>query len=206
MEGYLYCGVPEAMAIGVAKRAKSARWWVRDAHPRIPRDSIRRSVADAMAMWARCGDVNAREAESEQQADFVVQVTSIDGPQGVLADCMLPGPPVQICRMDKAEMLTIQLGPNVSQGLIDADRMLRHEIGHFWGLGHHPRGTGGLMDPVYSLKIWDAQSADIEAFRELYGEPVQIPTPPTAGQPGEPYYTVMFDRQGVEVARFRRFE
>lgn len=208
MEGYLYCGLAVQLETMEIRRSNLTRWWVQpDNWPdRAPREIVRRCVASAMGMWAGVANVKAIEVSSEAEADFVVKASQIDGRQGVLADCMLPGPRVQVCRCDNAEMWTVQLGPAVDASLIDLDRVLRHEIGHFWGIGHDRQGAKSLMAPTYSRSIWQPQEWDVQQIQSLYGPPVQIPTPPTAGQPGEPYYIITYDRQGVEVARFRKFE
>jgi hypothetical protein len=103
-------------------------------------------------------------------------------------------------------MWTVQLGPSVSSSLIDLDRVLRHEIGHFWGIGHDRKGAQSLMAPTYSRSIWSAQEWDVSQIQSLYGKretpPPSPASPPTTDD--DPYYTVLFNRAGSEICRFKR--
>lgn len=201
MEGYLYCGLALNLETMEVRRSRSTKWWVRDGIDKAPRDVIRRCVADAMLMWSRHANVSAIEASSEQDADFLVITSSIDGRQGVLADCQLPGPRQQLCRIDNAEAWTVQLGPSVANNVIDLDRVMKHEIGHFWGIGHDRQGAKSLMAPTYSRSIFDAKEWDIEMIQSLYGPPMSIP------EPGQiPTYQVWYDQNGKEMKRFRLTE
>lgn len=208
MDGYLFCGLSEQLETLEVRQSNLTRWWVApDGWPdRAPRDVVRRCVVDAIAMWAEHAPLQGVEASSEAEADLVVRPAAIDGGMGVLADCMLPGPRVQVLRCDNAEMWTVQLGPSVSSSLIDLDRVLRHEIGHFWGIGHDRKGAQSLMAPTYSRSIWSAQEWDVSQIQSLYGKretpPPSPASPPTTDD--DPYYTVLFNRAGSEICRFKR--
>lgn len=201
MDGTFFCGLSEHLETMEVRRSPRCKWWVRDGLSRVPRDVVRRTVTDAMAMWSSVANVQAVEADSEANADLVIQVASIDGRQGVLADCMLPGPRVQVCRLDDSEAWVVQLGPSVGNDVIDLDRVLRHELGHFWGLGHDRQGAQSLMAPTYSRAIYEAKDWDVQQIQALYGPPVNT------AKPGQvPTYLVMYDADGHEMNRYRLTE
>lgn len=203
MDGYLFCGLSEQLETLEVKRSNLARFFVsQDGWPgRAPRDVVRRCVTDAMNMWAEFAPIQGVEVSTEQEADLVVRPASIDGSQGVLADCMLPGPRVQVLRCDNAELWTVQLGPLVDPSLIDLDRVLRHEIGHFWGIGHDRKGAQSLMAPTYSRSIWSAQEGfDVDSIQSLYGKR----TTPAPTQDDVPYWVVLFNKGGEELSRFKK--
>lgn len=170
MDGYLYCGLPEQLTLELQARDPHAKWYVAGGTARSTRDDIRGVIAQCMKTWATVGDVTAEES-TEEEANLRVVVASIDGRQGVLADCMLPGPPVQLLRLDQSEMWTIHLGADVSNALIDLYRVMLHEIGHYWGIGHDARGAKSLMAPTYSASIWTPQQWDVSEFQRRYGTP-----------------------------------
>lgn len=204
MEGHLFCGLAMHLeTMEVRRRSGLAKLYVEPVGwpDRAPYDVVRRCCKSAMDMWAGVANVGHVEVSSEREADFVIRPHPIDGPQGVLADCMLPGPPIQVCRCDRAELWTVELGPAVSTNLIDLDRVLRHEFGHFWGIGHDRQGARSLMAPTYSRTIWEPQEWDVQQIQSLYGKPV---VQPPDGR--RPHYSVTFDANGVEIDRFRRFD
>jgi len=201
MEGYHFCGLTEHLETMEVRRSNKCRWFVQSALSRVPRDIVRRCVTSAMTMWASVANVQAMEASSEASADLVIKTASIDGRQGVLADCMLPGPRVQVCRLDDAEQWVVQLGSNVGTDVIDLDRVLRHELGHFWGIGHDRQGAKSLMAPTYSRSIWEAQPWDVTQMQEMYGPPVNVSTP---GQVSS--YMVVLDQDGKEMRRYKLVE
>lgn len=178
MDGYLFCAYPEAMITEDLKRDPVARWYVQRGLSRVSRDSIRAQVQAVLNGWSSVASVAGVEAGSEDQADFVIKiVSSIDGRQGVLADCMLPGPRVQVMRLDDSELWTVHMGPDVPQQNIDLYRVLYHECGHFWGMGHAPQNSPNLMAPVYSRSIWTPQSWERQEMVKLYGPPKAPPSP-----------------------------
>lgn len=207
MEGALICGLTENLARSLeARRDNVARWWVQGSVPRAGRDILRRCTADKMAMWAKYANVRGEEASSEDRADLLISTVpfppGIDGPQGTLADCMLPGPPVQHLRIDGSEQWAIVLGGNPhNQNVIDLDRVLGHELGHFWGIGHDRRGAKSLMAPTFSWSVWEPQAWDVEQIVSLYGRQ-QNPVIP--GQVAT--YMAVFDQRGTEMRRYKLTE
>lgn len=185
---------------GELKRDSVARWYVAGGLSRITRESIQAQTQAAMNAWSSVANVEGVQASSEDQADLVIRVASIDGRQGVLADCMLPGPRVQIMRLDNDELWTVFMGPDVPNQSIDLYRVLLHELGHFWGMGHAPQGSPNLMAPVYSRNIWEPRSWEIGEMQRGYGPPKASPTP----TPSSNLVTIkVWDAGRIEIPGYR---
>jgi len=184
-DGCCYCGHHDALAVSNLRRAPRATWWLAGPLTRVGRDAIRRQAQAAFDAWSAVARVTGREAVSELAADLVIRVAQIDGRQGVLADCHLPGPRQQLMRLDDSEAWTVQPGPDVDAALIDLGRVLIHELGHFWGLGHAPPGSPNLMAPTYSRAVWLPQAWEVEAMQALYGRPDAPPPPPAPPAPSK---------------------
>lgn len=199
MDGYFFCGLAEHLETEEIRRDPVAKWYVESGMTRSSRDEIRDVVTQAMTAWKGVANIDAREVP-EDQADLRIRIASIDGRSGVLADCMLPGPRVQLLRLDQSEMWTVHLGPDVDGSLIDLYRVMLHELGHYWGLGHDRRGAKSLMAPTYSRSIWSPQPGfDIDQMQSLYGPPVprkeQVAT-----------FMAVFDQDGKEMRRYKLVE
>lgn len=201
MDGLRVCGLPEAMETGELRRPDAlCRWYVTAGLPNLSRDALRSAVRQALAVWPLVAGVASEEASSEDAATLVIRVAAIDGAQGVLADCQLPGPPVQLMRLDGGEQWTVQIGRDVPADLIDIVRVLSHEAGHYWGMGHAPQGSPNLMAPVYSRSIWTPQSWERDQMVSLYGPPR-----PAQPQPADRVASLMriFDQTGAEMASYK---
>ena len=198
MDDIRICGLPEHLELGEdIRRSATATWWFMGDLIGLSKDQIRKAIQDAFNSWTKVANCRGVEASTQQQASLLIAVKQLDGPQGVLADCELPGPAIQHMRVDNAEQWTVQLGSNVPANLIDIERVLRHELGHFWGIGHISRGN--LMAPTYSSKIWEPQQGDIEEMVGKYGPPIATPSP----SPGMPYEMWIKDEQGIVTSKFR---
>lgn len=195
MDGYLYCGLSEQLATEEIARDPVAKWYVESGMARSSRDDIRGVVTQAHKAWAGVANIDAIEVP-EGQADLVIRIASIDGPSGVLADCMLPGPAVQILRVDQSELWTVHLGPDVSGAMLDLYRVILHELGHFRGIGHDRKGARSLMAPTYARDIWTLQAWDIQEIQRLYG-------PPRPKKDQVSTYMAIFDQEGLEMRRYK---
>ena len=202
MSDLLICGFSETITTGELKRDASARFWVESALSTLSRENLRYQVKQAFAAWSSVANVHGEEASSPDEAHLLVRVASIDGRSGVLADCMLPGPPVQLMRLDNAEQWTVHVGADVAPNEIDIVRVLAHELGHFWGLGHAPQGSQNLMAPMYSRTIWlPVGDWDLSNIVSLYGKPTSlIPAP---GEHRIPSTISIFDQYGTVLSTYR---
>lgn len=198
MDDIQICGLPETLILGVSSRRNpQASWFVTNGLPGIPLDQLEASVQAAFNLWSQVANCQGSKAPSQSQADLIITPARLDGPMGVLADCELPGPSVQRMRLDNGERWTIHIGSNVPQGLIDLQRVLAHELGHFWGIGHIQNGN--LMAPTYSTRIESPKSGDIQEIQGRYGPPVvNNPT-----HPDEPDRMVIYGKSGRITAEFK---
>lgn len=171
MDGHYYCGQPDALATGTLKRAPQARWWLDGELSRISRAEMLGPLQAAFDGWSAVADVTGTMAQSASEADLIVRVHRLDGASGVLADCELPGPTQQRMRLDDSEQWVVHVGAGVAAGAVDLYRVLLHELGHFWGLGHAPQGSDNLMAPTYSRQIWTPRSWETAEMQARYGAP-----------------------------------
>lgn len=197
-----FCGLPEALELDVSvRRNNTATWQLAGDLANFGRDSLRAAIQLAFDTWSGVANCSAKEASPGETPDLILSTVRLDGPQGVLADCELPGPTIQHLRMDTSEKWIIQLGPGVPQGKIDIERVLTHELGHFWGIGHI--SNGNLMAPTYSTSIDKPQSGDVQEITSRYGPPQTTPVPPTPGDVDLPDQMVIIGKSGRETARFK---
>lgn len=198
----LICGFAETITTGELKRDPSALYYVEAGLSRIARDMVRDCVKQAFSAWAVVANVNGEEAPNAQQAHLLIRVASIDGRSGVLADCMLPGPPQQLMRLDDNEQWVVHLGADVPNNTIDLLRVLIHELGHFWGLGHAPQNSRNLMAPMYSKNIWYPQGDwEVSNMVSLYGKPK--PTIPAPGENRIPTYLRTYDQYDQLISAYK---
>ncbi len=197
----IVCMLPEGLTLGItSRRPPRAKWFLAGDLPGIERDYLRRCVADAFGRWSAVAGCSGEETDTEQGADLVIRTQVLDGPMGVLADCVLPGPRVQVMRLDTSERWTIHVGPGVPQGRIDIVRVLTHELGHFWGIGHI--GRGNLMAPTYSDSVERPQPGDVqEMATKGYGPPQ--PSAPPPGSVDLPMEMHIIGQSGRVTAKYR---
>lgn len=179
-DGLRVCGLSEDFSTSLDVRRSPVATWRYQGNLNL---DVLTAIQQAFDRWTAVANVRGREARPDETPSLIITTQRLDGPQGVLADCELPGPQVQRMRLDTSERWVIVTGPNVPVSQIDLLRVLTHELGHFWGIGHI--GPGNLMAPTYSTRIESPQSGDIREMQERYGPPVpqQPPTPPPPGQP-----------------------
>lgn len=200
-EGLPFCGMSEPVAFAELRRDPAARWWVEGGAGGLTRDQVRLCVRWAFEAWAGVANVAGEEAASAGQAHLLVRPARIDGPQGVLADCVLPGPPQQLMRLDQGERWVMQLGAEVPGSVIDLFRVMAHELGHFWGLGHAPQGSPNLMAPTYSRSLWAPSGPwETERMVAVYGQPK--PAPPAPGENQVPSVISIFDQYGQVLSSY----
>ena len=152
---------------------KRPTWWINAELPWMPRADLENLLQDSFDAWSQVADVKATRAASAQVAHLLVTVATIDGPAGVLADCMLPSPGLrqQIMRIDIAEQALKHL----------LGTILRHELGHFFALQHFPSGPPPeLMEPILNQAVNGPQPTEAALMAKWYGQPV---TPPPLPQP-----------------------
>jgi hypothetical protein len=181
-----FCGLPEVLhlELGQSKRPSHAMWFLVSDLPNILHSALRQAITDACTYWPVVANVTMSESPTKQQADLLIDCSRIDGPQGILAQCELPGPKPQHMTVDTNEQWVIHLGPSVPNMKIDLVRVIAHELGHFWGLEHAPRNSPNLMAPSYNPRIDHPQSDwDIPQMQARYGHPIPTPDPidPTTG-------------------------
>ena len=118
-------------------------------------------------------------------ANLICKLARLDGPSGVLADCMIPMPNASTdntqltMRIDTGEVWRVFSGS--VNGAIDFQRVWLHEFLHGIGLGHKPASIAkpALIAPMYSPAIRNLQEADIgEIVRRYGGRTTPIEPPP----------------------------
>jgi hypothetical protein len=200
-DGFEFCALRADFSLDLATPARLPRckWWLENTLPSWQRDDVRAAISQALGAWSTVADVQTEEARSPDLADLIIRCVNLGGPQGVLADCELPGPRIQHMRLDTSERWTLFVGEAVPAGLIDIYRVILHEGGHYWGMGHAPAGSLNVMAPNYSKTIWVPRSWEIEQMQAAYGKPRPgTPTQPPPS-PGEPFTLKIFGADYIEV-------
>jgi hypothetical protein len=183
------CSHPAALALGAdSRRAPRASWALVGDLPSVLHDAVRAAVQQAFDAWSAVAGVSGVETADPSRADLLIATGRIDGPYGVLAQTELPGPFPQHMTVDTAERWVVQLGPGVPAQRIDLDRVLTHEVGHFWGLGHDQEpGSVALMNPYYNPVLDHPVAWDVaEMMKRGYGPPKAAPAPPAPPAPPGP--------------------
>lgn len=193
-----FCRMPERLESMESSRPGHALWRLEGETSLggVPLGRLKEVIQDAVVTsWAAVAGVDGREAGPGERPDLLIRLARLDGRGGVLADCQLPGPAVQLMRVDVGESWVVQLGVRRPDGQTDLWRVLRHEAGHFWGLGHAPRGSRNLMAPVYSDSV-DGPTGDWDQseMQRLHGPPRPAAPRPPQGPPPVPD-----DGDGVDV-------
>ncbi len=171
-----FCRNPEQFGDGTAAftlRTKRPKWFLVNDLPWMPRPRLESVIQEASDGWDAVADVHASRASTQAEADWIFTTAQMDGPMGVLADAQLPSPGLrqQVCRIDIAE-----------QALADVlVVILRHEIGHLWGLQHFSSAPPPeLMEPKLNKAITNPQPAESALMAQWYGMPQpSVPTMPS---------------------------
>src|SRR5262249_4763070 len=144
-----------------------ATWaWGGPTLPTISDAAMLKAIQAAFDAWTAVANCRATQAASVGSTDILITAGTIDGPYGVLGETELPGPVPQHMEIDFAEKWIIQLGTLQGTTQIDLERVLTHELGHFWGLEHI--ASGNLMAPIYSPAIDKPQSGDVQEIQKRY--------------------------------------
>lgn len=168
-----FCNNPEQFGDGTAALKLDTNrptWWLRDELPWMKRTTLEDKIQEALDCWKAVADADCRRAINEANARWVVTVTRMDGPGGVLADMQLPGPRQQFMRLDVSESALLELYVPI----------LTHEFGHAWGLQHFPSNPPPeLMEPTLNPKVTKPQATESALMVQWYGQPrpVVVPTP-----------------------------
>lgn len=185
------CGMADKITVGELRRNPLATWeFVGPSLATVSVDETLQEIQESFDKWSRVAPIRATRAVSGQTPSIRIMVTTLDGRNGVLADCELPGPVIQKMRLDGSELWTVVMP--VPGGRIGLGNVLTHELGHFWGYGHHNGDTNSLMDAFYDPSIDAPRARDVAAMQSLYpgtpamppGDvpPTPTPTPPPGGR------------------------
>ncbi len=162
-------------------------------YPGMSPTETKATMADVMAAFPRVCAVAPVWTDDPSKANILIKVGKIDGPSSVLAWCELPcGPDTPATQLnalvDQDEPFVRQENP--PNGRLDIDRIVRHEMGHGFGLDH--LAEGNLMAPYYDPKIRDFQAGDIQELQLRYGPPVPV-IAPTPVPPANPSASIVID-------------
>lgn len=181
------CGCPDiirdrhqcARALKASAKRNLPRWkktgltykivtWI----PGISKPDFESAVQGAFDAWTRHGNMDVRGVE-KGDADIIITggrgaQSNFDGAGGTLAWAFLPeGNDAKLTmKLDLDEVWALSV--HHRRGFL-LQNVLRHEIGHLFGLGHS-RHCDALMAPFYNAAI-DApiEQDDISEFRARYG-------------------------------------
>jgi hypothetical protein len=198
-----FCGCPESFGAGTAQvKLPTSRvtFFVRDVPPGIARADFEALHMESWQRWARVIGITVdKHANPKTDTTQIVTVADLDGPNGVLADQMLPyGAGVNlVMRIDRVGPWYWATGDQPPANQINGVAVLTHENGHCLGLQHlDPQGDPDLMNPTYSPRIFLPQEDDISYGRKLYGPPIATPPPPPPPPGGKPI-TVTVEQGGM---------
>ncbi len=196
-----FCGVTAKFGDGSAQmRLETTRplIWLDPAAslPNFSRQRLRDAIMAGFGMWAKVSDAVADLTEDSNAAQFVIFTTRLDGPQGVLADCEMPGRGYkpQRMRIDNSERFDTFIGQQSQNGdsFLDLVRIIGHEGGHAYGLPHlDDNGKGNdLMDSLYNPKLWEPSQFEADYMARWFGKP-KTPPPTPALPPTTPGSTIL---------------
>lgn len=189
-EGLLFCGVTEKAVAG-----RVCKWPTPDVTycitgfiPQFTQQEYRDIVRDAFNAWEAVCGIRAQEVQSSN-ANIILNVgrgrrMDFDGPGHTLAWCQMP------CGNVSQILLRMDLDENWAEtenGIL-AGNVLKHEIGHAWGI-FHIEGPKALMNPYYDRNVSDPLGPDIAQAVARYGAPrprAPEPEPKPDPKPGEP--------------------
>lgn len=174
-----FCGLPDHIITEQIRRNPIATW--RFAGPALPTVGLQETLVEiqkSFDKWSAVAPIQATQAAENDTPSILITTLRLDGRNGVLADCQLPGPRVQQMRLDSSELYIVALPGDIPGGRIGLGNVLTHELGHFWGFGHHSGDTNSLMDAIYDPDIDKPQTRDVREMQRLYpGSPAKPPVP-----------------------------
>lgn len=183
------CGVVEqyqtrdkAMTAEARLGTKRPLVFIQDALPGWSKDATATAYMDAASRWTAGADIAWTLITDMAQAgpsNIVNRVSVADlGGGGVLADQMLPsGQRILQMRMN-SRISWVKTDGSMPGGKVDAVRVFAHEIGHFIGHEHWPRGAPPeLMEPFISDTIIKPQATELAVTVNWFGPPVPVPGP-----------------------------
>lgn len=192
MNGLRLCGVPDHVIIDgrpqwpkVVRNGESGYWvgwYLQQSLPSLSDEVFRSAIQWAFGQWASVCGLRPYQAESAAAANVRITVANLGGPGGVLADSELPYSNRQVKqRYDSTERWVYEAQPQ--DNVIDVGRVVAHELGHAFGLGHTDE-PGNLLNPTYSTRIRGPVGKwELSEMKKRYGEPVvATPTPPGGGK------------------------
>jgi hypothetical protein len=164
------------------------KWFRVGSLPGLTDEKFDDGVQSAFDAWtAVAPGLTGRKTANRDEADVLILAARIDGKGNALADMELPNGTdrVQRGRVDTSEgNWVVALGP-LPRGGAELLRVMTHELGHFWGLGHSP-DRSALMAP-YVGDVDRPTSRDVGDILALYPEakgpptPKPTPVPPSGG-------------------------
>lgn len=176
-----FCRNPEQFGDGTATfRLSTTRptWWLANELPWMSRAELEQIIQAATDGWSPFANVKATRAPSLDLATWRIEVASIDGPGGVLADMQLPHPTV------RQQVMHIDVAESALKDLLVV--ILMHEFGHAYGLQHFPSAPPPeLMEPVLNPAIRAPQPTEAALMAQWYGLP-QAESPIPGAPPVEP--------------------
>jgi hypothetical protein len=183
LDGVRVCGVPDHVGAGRVCQWPDTHlpYTILDLPPGVTEVELRAALQWAFSDsdgWSGVCGIEPVYEESARKARLLITTASMDGPSGVLADCMLPCGNISqaLMRLDRSEAWTTNLIP--SQRQIVLAKVLRHEAGHGLGLGHAPDGSQNWMAPMYSSADFQAGAWEVSAMVRRYGRRRLKPVPP----------------------------
>lgn len=209
------CGVVEqyqsrdkAMTAAARLGTKRPLVYIQDALPGWTKEATGNAYMEAAARWTAGADIAWTLITDMAQAgpsNIVNKITVADlGTGGVLADQVLPNGSGRILPMRMNTRISwVKTDGPMPNGKVDVLRVFAHEIGHFIGHEHWPRGAPAeLMEPFISDAIIKPQATELAVTVNWFGAPVPVPGPtPTPTPTPKPGNCCFRFKQGTLTAR-----
>ncbi|CAB3396963.1 unnamed protein product [Caenorhabditis bovis] len=183
------CGVtdaPQALTAGSASQFKWSKtrltYSIENFSPDLPRDSVRRAIAEAYGLWAKVTPLTFEEVPAGGNADIKVRFGAnnhndpwpFDGKGGVLAHATMPES--GMLHFDEDENWAYMDTQKIGSDYTDFLSVAIHEGGHTLGL-EHSRDENAVMAPFYQPTVDNSgrynypnlKSDDISAIQAIYG-------------------------------------